>query len=80
LPLGWQAERVSPRLTLRGFIVGDFASQADEFRREVGTWLRAGQIKYREDVIEGLQNAPEAFIGMLKARNFGKMLVRIGRD
>ena len=71
---------LSKRLTLRGFIVRDFASQADEFRREVGTWLRAGQIKYREDVVEGLQNAPEAFVGMLKGRNFGKMLVRVGRD
>ena len=71
---------LSKRLTLRGFIVRDFASQADEFRREVGTWLRAGQIKYREDVVEGLQNAPEAFVGMLKGRNFGKMLVQVGRD
>jgi NADPH-dependent curcumin reductase CurA len=71
---------LSKRLTLRGFIVRDFASQADEFRREVGTWLREGRIKYREDVVEGLESAPEAFIGMLKGRNFGKMLVRVGRD
>ncbi|ANY83833.1 NADP-dependent oxidoreductase (plasmid) [Microvirga ossetica] len=71
---------LSKRLTLRGFIVRDFASQADEFRREVGSWLRAGQIKYREDVVEGLENAPEAFVGMLKGRNFGKMLVQVGRD
>jgi NADPH-dependent curcumin reductase len=71
---------LSKRLTLRGFIVRDFASQAEEFRCEVGTWLRAGQIKYREDVVEGLENAPEAFIGMLKGRNFGKMLVQVGRD
>lgn len=70
---------LSNRLTLRGFIVRDFASQAEEFRREVGNWLRAGRIKYREDVVEGLENAPEAFIGMLKGRNFGKMLVRMGR-
>jgi len=71
---------LSKRLTLRGFIVRDFASQAEEFRREVGTWLRAGQIRYREDVAEGLENALEAFIGMLKGRNFGKMLVRVRRD
>jgi NADPH-dependent curcumin reductase len=70
---------LSKRLTLRGFIVRDFASQADEFRREVSSWLRAGRIKYREDVVEGLENAPGAFIGMLKGRNFGKMLVRVGR-
>ncbi|WP_201835831.1 NADP-dependent oxidoreductase [Microvirga zambiensis] len=71
---------LSKRLTLRGFIVRDFASQADEFRREVGTWLESGQIKYREDVVEGLEHAPEAFIGMLKGRNLGKTLVRIGQN
>lgn len=71
---------LSKRLTLRGFIVRDFASQAEEFRREVGTWLRAGKIKYREDVVEGLENAPEAFTGMLKGRNFGKTLVQVGRN
>jgi NADPH-dependent curcumin reductase len=70
---------LSKRLTLRGFIVRDFASQADEFQREVGRWLQAGQIKHREDVVEGLEKAPEAFIGMLKGRNFGKLLVQVGR-
>jgi NADPH-dependent curcumin reductase CurA len=65
------------RLTLRGFIVSDFAAQAQDFARDVGTWLREGRIKYREDIAEGLESAPEAFIGMLKGRNFGKTLVRI---
>lgn len=71
---------LSKRLTLRGFIVRDFASQADEFRREVAKWLREGQIKYREDVVEGLENASEAFIGMLKGHNFGKMLVQVSQE
>jgi NADPH-dependent curcumin reductase CurA len=65
------------RLTLRGFIVRDFATQRDEFVRDVGAWLRAGEIRYKEDVTEGLERAPEAFIGMLKGRNFGKTLVRV---
>ena len=65
------------RLTLRGFIVRDFAAQRDEFVRDVGAWLRAGQIRYKEDVTEGLERAPEAFIGMLKGHNFGKTLVRV---
>ena len=66
------------RLTLRGFIVTDFAAQAADFRREVGGWLREGRIKYREDVVQGLEKAPEAFIGLLIGRNFGKLLVKVG--
>ena len=65
------------RLTLRGFIVWDFAAQAGDFYREAAQWLREGRIKYREDVVNGLENAPEAFIGLLKGRNFGKLLVKI---
>ncbi len=70
---------LTKRLTLRGFIVWDFADQEPEFHREVGEWLKAGKIKYREDVIEGLEKAPEAFIGLLKGRNFGKLLVRVAQ-
>jgi len=65
------------RLTLRGFIVSDFAAQAADFRREVGGWLKEGRIKYREDVVHGLEKAPEAFIGLLIGRNFGKRLVKL---
>jgi NADPH-dependent curcumin reductase CurA len=68
---------LSKRLTLRGFIVSDFADQAEAFRRDVARWLAEGKIKYREDVVEGLEAAPEAFIGMLKGRNFGKLIVRV---
>ena len=65
------------RLRIQGFIVTDFASQAKEFAREMGGWVKEGRIKYREDVVEGLENAPEAFIGLLKGRNFGKLLVKV---
>ena len=68
------------RLTLRGMIVWDFAEMEGEFRREVSGWLRAGSIRYREDVTDGLENAPQAFIGMLEGRNFGKQLVRVSPD
>ncbi|MBS4083419.1 MAG: NADP-dependent oxidoreductase [Rhizobiales bacterium] len=64
-------------LTLRGFIVWDFAAQAPDFYREAGQWVREGRIKYREDVVNGLENAPEAFMGLLKGKNFGKLLVKI---
>ena len=68
------------RLTLRGFIVSDFQDQQRDFLETVGSWLREGKIKYREDVVEGLEKAPEALIGLLKGRNFGKLLVRVGAD
>jgi NADPH-dependent curcumin reductase CurA len=70
---------LSKRLTLRGFIVSDFADQADAFRRDVGQWLKEGKIKHREDIVDGLEAAPEAFIGMLKGKNFGKLIVRVAR-
>lgn len=68
---------LTKRLTIRGFIVWDFAAQAGEFAREVGGWLREGKVKYREDVVEGLENAPTAFMGLLKGKNFGKLIVRV---
>jgi NADPH-dependent curcumin reductase CurA len=68
---------LSNRLTLRGFIVYDFADQQAEFLAKVGAWLREGKIRYREDITEGLENAPTAFMGLLKGRNFGKALVRV---
>ena len=64
-------------LTVRGFIVWDFAAQAPDFYREATAWVREGRIKYREDVVNGLENAPEAFMGLLKGKNFGKLLVKI---
>ncbi|HEY0572184.1 MAG TPA: NADP-dependent oxidoreductase [Enterovirga sp.] len=68
---------LSKRLRIQGFIVWDFAQHAKEFRREVGGWLKEGRIKYREDVVEGLENAPQAFIGLLNGKNFGKLLVKV---
>lgn len=68
---------LSKRLNFRGFIVSDFADQGPAFLKEVGQWLREGKIRYLEDVVEGLENAPEAFIGLLKGRNFGKLIVKL---
>ncbi len=71
---------LSNRLTIRGFIVFDFASQEPEFLSSVGAWLRDGKVRHREDIVDGLENAPGAFIGLLKGRNFGKLLVRVAPD
>ncbi|BBO34561.1 NADP-dependent oxidoreductase [Lacipirellula parvula] len=68
------------RLTFRGYIVSDFASQYPQFLEEVGGWLREGKVKYKEDVTEGLENAPRELIGVLRGENFGKKIVRVGRS
>jgi NADPH-dependent curcumin reductase CurA len=68
---------LSNRLTFRGFIVSDFSSQQEEFFEHVGHWVREGRIKYREDIVGGLENAPRAFQGLLRGENFGKLLVRV---
>ena len=67
------------RLTFRGYIVSDFASQYPQFLEEVGGWLRDGRIKYKEDVTEGLENAPRELIGVLRGENFGKKIVKVGK-
>ncbi len=70
-------EILNRSLTLRGFIQREFADQRSEFLDEVSVWLREGRIRFREDIVEGLENAPQAFIGMLNGANFGKLLVKI---
>lgn len=68
------------RLTIRGFIISDHGNRAPDFFREVGGHLRAGRVKHREDIVEGLENAVRAFQGLLKGANFGKLLVRVSPD
>jgi NADPH-dependent curcumin reductase len=64
------------RLTLRGFIVWDYAARQVDFLREMGEWVGGGRVKYREDVVEGLENAPAAFLGLLQGKNFGSAKTR----
>jgi NADPH-dependent curcumin reductase CurA len=66
------------RLRMQGFIITeDYAGRQGEFIAAIGPWLASGKIKYREDVVAGLANAPQAFIGMLGGANFGKLVVRM---
>jgi len=68
------------RLTVRGFIIfDDFGHLYPEFSKQMGAWVEGGKIKYREEIIDGLENAPDAFIGLLKGENFGKRVIRVGR-
>jgi hypothetical protein len=68
---------LTKRLTIRGFIVSDFWGRFDDFIREMPQWIKEGRLKYREDVVDGLEKAPETFMGMLKGKNFGKQLIRL---
>lgn len=69
---------LTQRLLVRGFINYDFAEEYyADFLRDVAEWISEGRVKYREDIIDGLENAPQAFIGMLAGRNFGKLLVHV---
>ena len=68
------------RLMICGFIVFDRAAREDDFRRDVGGWIRSGELKYREDIVDGIENAVGAFQGLLRGENFGKLLVRVSDD
>ncbi len=68
------------RALIKGFIVSDHLARMGDFIKDCGGWLREGRLKYREDVVVGLEKAPEAFIGLLQGKNFGKLLVRVGED
>jgi NADPH-dependent curcumin reductase CurA len=69
---------VGKRLTLRGFLVGDHVDSRPAFLKEVGGWLAEGRIHLAETIVEGVENTPDAFIGLLRGENIGKMLVRVG--
>jgi NADPH-dependent curcumin reductase CurA len=68
------------RLTFRGFIVSDFASQFPQFVADMVPWIKEGKIKYREDITDGLENAPRELIGLLRGENFGKKIIRVGAE
>ena len=69
------------RIKMQGFIIfDDYAHHYGEFFGEMSQWLKDGKIKFREDVVDGLENAPQAFIGLLEGKNFGKLVVRLSND
>ena len=68
---------IAMRITMRGFLYGDYVSRIDEFYRDMGEWVASGKVKPAETVFEGLERAPEAFLGLFKGANTGKMLVKL---
>ena len=71
---------IPQRLAIKGFIVTDYLDMMPDFMRDMTMWTKAGKMKWRETIVDGIENAPEAFIGLFKGDNFGKMLVRLARE
>lgn len=80
LPL-LMATLLKKRIRMQGFIIGqDYGHRIKEFQDEMGRWVQEGKIHYREQVTDGLENAPEALIGLLEGKNFGKVVIRVAAD
>jgi hypothetical protein len=71
---------IGNRVTMQGFIISDHMARYPEFLAEVGGWLKAGRIKYEETVVEGIDRAVTAFLGLFRGDNTGKMVVKIGAE
>ena len=68
------------RLNIKGFIVTDYIDLMPDFMRDMAKWTKAGKMKWSETIVDGIEKAPEAFIGLFKGENLGKMLVRLARE
>lgn len=73
-------EVLTKRLKIQGFIIFDQYERFGDFITGLSRWVNEGKIKYREDLVEGLEKAPRALMGLLKGENFGKVVVRLGTD
>jgi NADPH-dependent curcumin reductase CurA len=71
---------VGRRVRMQGFIVSDFAPFFDPARRAMGQLVTSGRLKYKEDIVDGIERAPRAFIGLLRGENFGKLQVKLGPE
>jgi NADPH-dependent curcumin reductase CurA len=76
----WFGQLILRQAKVEGFLVHQFADRYEEGYRQLANWLREKRIRYREDVVEGLQNAPQAFISMLEGRHVGKPLVKVAEQ
>ena len=72
---------LTKRIRMQGFIIfDDYGHRYPEFLKDMGQWLTEGKVRFREDMVDGLENAPQAFIGLLEGKNFGKLVVRVAND
>ncbi|TMN20365.1 NADP-dependent oxidoreductase [Pseudoxanthomonas sp. X-1] len=74
---GFMSQVLRQRLLVRGFIQRDFAALFPQFERDMRQWLLAGQIRYRETIVQGLEQAPQALADVLDGKNFGKLVVKL---
>ncbi|WP_410016010.1 NADP-dependent oxidoreductase [Sodalis sp. RH24] len=76
-----QALLLRKRIRMQGYIITlDYGHRYDEFIQAMGPWVSEGKVRMREDIVDGLEQAPQAFIGLLEGKNFGKLVVRVGSD
>lgn len=72
---------LSKRIRMQGFIIfDDYAHRYGEFANQMSAWLKEGKIRFREHIVDGLEQAPQAFIGLLEGKNFGKLVIRVAKD
>ena len=72
---------LTKRIRMQGFIIfDDYAHRYPEFAKDMGPWVAQGKVKYREDIVDGLENAAQAFMGLLEGKNFGKLIIRVAKD
>jgi NADPH2:quinone reductase len=71
------ATLIQTRATVEGFLVSDFSERFGEATRQLGRWVQSGDVGYRQTITEGLENAPDAFLGLFEGENVGKQLVHV---
>lgn len=72
---------LSKQIKMQGFIIfADYGERIDEFTSAMSAWVKDGKLKFREHIVDGLENAPQAFIGLLEGKNFGKLIIRVAPD
>ena len=73
----WLGQLIVKQAKVQGFLVSGYAERFPEGLKQLARWLKQGKLKYREDVAQGIESAPQAFIGMLQGKNQGKQLVQL---
>jgi NADPH-dependent curcumin reductase CurA len=65
---------------MQGFIVGDFSARFEEGREQLAQWLDEGKLQYAENIVDGFENTPQAFLGLFEGENLGKQLVKVAQS